>query len=105
MTDVAEIELVLPQEDSALPDAVLAELAGKADARILPPSRAVDVTTVLVTATAAANLLSALLGLRTKLTGRVANVTVRNEAGDSLGLLTASTETLGAFVGLAGPEN
>ncbi|MGO8316066.1 hypothetical protein ACC848_05495 [Rhizobium johnstonii] len=104
MAEVTEVELVIDGADVDLSKAIVDGIGPDASAELLKTSRAVDFLAVIVAATAAAKLLSALLDLREKLKKAFPNkkVDVKNENGDSLDLFTATKETLEAFVGLSG---
>jgi len=100
VVETKEIELVLHTNDEQVVSAVQSALPDSVTKERLPTTRALDVVSILVTATAAVKLVSALMELRKKWKEwkGTAKIEVKNEKGGALNLLEASEEMVQQFV-------
>ncbi|MET4202923.1 hypothetical protein [Bradyrhizobium sp. LA6.12] len=101
MTEVKEIELVLHTQDERIVQSAQSALPETVTTERVPTVRMLDIVSILVTATAAVKLLSALIELKNKWKARneTTKIEVKNEVGDVLDLLDASEEAIKQFVG------
>jgi hypothetical protein len=100
MVEAKEIELVLHTKDEQVVNAVQSALPDGVTKERVPSTRALDVVSILVTATAAVKLVSALMELRKKWkeSKETVEIEVTNEKGGVLNLLEASEEMVQQFV-------
>lgn len=101
MAEATEIELVLHSQDEQIAQAVQSALPDTVTKERVPTTRMLEITSILLTATAAVKLLTALIDLRNKWKARneTTKIEVKNEAGDVLELLDASDEAIEQFLG------